>query len=390
MKITYLTPGVFDKGGISRYCRYQINVLRELLGRENVQVISRSGPKHDDTDFEMQFDVTWQGSGHEMSFAAKNAFLRAAILHSLDFRPDLIWAAHLYYSSFCYILAKAIRAYSLVQVYGREVWTHQPWRPDIFWGLEHCDFITSDSHFTAEYVTHHRNIRRGISVMWDPVDVDRFSPVKSDLDDAIVSRYGIPIGNDSPIILTLGRLKKETIYKGYSRLLSVFAHLPKNVYLVFGGGGDLIDVLREQAKALGVQDRVIFTGFIADSDLPAVYRAASVFCLIGDRGPERGEGVPLTPLEAAACGIPIIVGNQDGSREAVIQGKTGYAIDPFELDEIKHLLLHLITDATSRNELGKNARNRIEEDHSLLAFSRHHQQLLCSIADISEARKSAK
>ena len=54
---------------------------------------------------------------------------------------------------------------------------------------------------------------------------------------------------------------------------------------------------------------------VHEDDLPKFYRASRIFTLVSDRGKGRGEGIPLTPLEAMACGSPIIVGNQDGSQE---------------------------------------------------------------------------
>ena len=60
-KILYISPGCFDKGGISRYNRYQIKALRELLGERNVKVFSLLPPQ--DGDFEDQFEVTWNAWG---------------------------------------------------------------------------------------------------------------------------------------------------------------------------------------------------------------------------------------------------------------------------------------------------------------------------------------
>jgi phosphatidylinositol alpha-1,6-mannosyltransferase len=119
---------------------------------------------------------------------------------------------------------------------------------------------------------------------------------------------------------------------------------------------------------LGVATRVCFTGFVHEQDLPDIYRSASVFSLVGDRGPGRGEGIPLTPLEAAACGVPILVGNQDGSREAAQPGVNGFALDPFDLETIAMHLRRLATDEPYRRQLGQAARSRIEQEHAYPVF----------------------
>jgi phosphatidylinositol alpha-1,6-mannosyltransferase len=81
---------------------------------------------------------------------------------------------------------------------------------------------------------------------------------------------------------------------------------------------------------------------------------------VSDRGKGRGEGIPLTPLEAMACGTPIIVGNQDGSQEAVVDNLNGYCIDPFDLNSHKIEMNKLL----SSNEL------HIEKSHHALRLAR--------------------
>jgi phosphatidylinositol alpha-1,6-mannosyltransferase len=210
--------------------------------------------------------------------------------------------------------------------------------------------------------------------MWDCVDTERFCPGRPA--PAVHARYGIPLPGDAFNILSLGRLSSDAAYKGYERLLEVFARLPDNTRLVYAGGGDLIPLLKDRARELGVGARVVFTGFVHEADLPDVYRSASVFCLIGDRGPGRGEGIPLTPLEAASCGAPILVGNQDGSREAVEQGINGFALDPFDLDEIARQLQRLAADDAYRLKLGQAARARIEKEHAYPVFRERMESFL--------------
>ncbi|MEM3484497.1 MAG: glycosyltransferase family 4 protein [Candidatus Methanomethyliaceae archaeon] len=379
MRVLYLTPGVFDKGGISRYNRYQITALRELVGADRVTVLSRRGSTGGENDLETPFAVDWHGHGEALSLADKVAFVLKALDVALWERPDLIWCAHLRLSALAWLMAHFIGATTVVQVYGHEVWTPIRSRPDIYWGLRRSDYVVSDCHFTAQYLEDEGFRPQGtVEVMWDCVDTECFSPGLPD--PAVLARYGIPDPAIGFNILTLGRLMTYTTYKGYERLLEVFPRLPGHARLIYGGGGDLIPRLQARARALGVADRVIFTGFIDEADLPDVYRSASVFCLIGDRGPGRGEGIPLTPLEAAACGIPILVGNQDGSREAVEQGVNGFALDPFDLDSIAEHLRRLAANESYRQQLGRAARARIEREHAYPVFRERMRHFLDKVA----------
>ena len=58
---------------------------------------------------------------------------------------------------------------------------------------------------------------------------------------------------------------------------------------------------------------------INEFDLPFVYKSAHLFCLVSEKGKGKGEGIPLTPMEALASGLPIIVGNHDGSKELIFK-----------------------------------------------------------------------
>ena len=365
-EVLYLTSGVFDKGGISRYNRYQITALRELLGQTEVAVVSMLGPSKSARDLETPFLVDWHGKNIEADKANQVHFALVAMQYAVRLKPKVIWSAHMYFSALAHLLAQLIGSRSVVQVYGREAWTPRPYRPDVFWGLQHSDHVTSDAYFTAEYLERVYLHGQKVTVFWDPVDTDRFAPATPNED--VLTGYGIPLPGSSFTILTLGRLSTGAGYKGYERLLEVFARLPERAILVYAGDGDLVQKLRDRTEELGVGPRVVFTGFVDDAHLPDVYRSASVFCLIGDRGPARGEGIPLTPLEAAACGVPILVGNQDGSREAVEHGVTGMALDPFDLDAITVVLKDLMTDDAYRLRLGYNGRLRIQREHAYPVF----------------------
>ncbi len=351
--------------------------MRELLGQTQVTVVSLLGPSNSARDLETPFVVDWQGGRAEAGKAGEARFASMAFRYAVRLKPAVIWSAHMYYSALAHSLARWVGARSVVQVYGREAWTPRPSRPDIFWGLRRCDHVTSDSHFTAEYLEREYRQGRQVTVFWDPVDTNRFVPGTPA--DEVLARYGIPAPGRSFNILTLGRLSAGAAYKGYQRLLEVFARLPEQATLVYAGGGDLVQTLKDRARQLGVDRRVVFTGFVDDAHLPDVYRSAAVFCLIGDRGPARGEGIPLTPLEAAACGAPILVGNQDGSREAVEHGVTGMALDPFDLDAITAALTNLMADETHRTRLGRNSRLRIEREHAYPVFRSRIERFLAEL-----------
>jgi len=387
MKVLYLTPGCFDKGGISRYTRYQIEALRRIVGRDRVIALSLLGPGSD--DFESPFEVAWNGRAN-VTIGSKAQFVRQAYTIARRERPSIIWAAHCHLSGLANLLARVAGASTVVNAYGHEVWSGPS--ADARWGLRRSELLVADCHFTAEYLQS-TGVRTSANslVIWDCVDTERFVPGPAESET--LCRYGIPTPEQHFIILTVGRVADGARHKGYERLLTVFSRVARQcerARLVIGGDGNLIGSLKQQARALDVEKLVTFTGSIHESDLVQVFRSASVFSLVSDRGKNRGEGLPLTPLEAGACGVPILVGNQDGSQEAVVDGSNGRVLDPFDLDAHAATLLDLADHAPRLEALARNARVVVEREFSFGRFLERHAGLMSRLeaSSLSSSRRS--
>lgn len=362
-KVLYLASGVFDKGGISRYCRHQVRALRDILGGDAVSVLSLLPP--DAQSFEEPFAVDFASFGP--SRAGKALFSAAAAAALVRARPRVVWSAHVGIAPLALALARLAGAGSVLNVYGVEVWTnlHRVRAA----ALHGTGWVVSDCHNTRGYMIDHRLRAAARTVVhWDAVDTEHLFP--GDPGD-VLARYGVPAKQgDGLTVLTLGRLSPGARYKGYDRLIDVVARLPRDVVarLVIAGDGPIRAELEDRARDLGVADRVRFTGSIREDDLPAIYRSSDVFALITHAGPGAGEGIPLTPLEAAACGKPILVGDQDGSREAAEDGVSGFVLPPFDLDAIADRLTRLARDPDLRRRMGEAARARVEREHAYPRF----------------------
>ncbi len=102
--------------------------------------------------------------------------------------------------------------------------------------------------------------------------------------------------------------------KGLDTLLDAYAALARlapHVYLVITGQrGWYTEQIYAQVKQLGLETRVVFTGYVPDEDLPALYNCATVLAF-----PSRYEGFGLTVLEAMACGTPVVCSNSSSLPE---------------------------------------------------------------------------
>jgi phosphatidyl-myo-inositol dimannoside synthase len=393
VRILYLTPGCFDKGGISRYSRYQIIALRALCGSDNVRVMSLLGP--DANGFEQPFPVTWHGTGRgiggaieqnqknsRVSFRDRAMFSTRTMALAAMWRPDIIHSAHVNFGPLLTAARRAAGGQSVLNVYGLEIWS----------GLSNArrkhmlrtGRIIADCHYTARYVTAEKLHLDAPTVIWDPVDLQRFTPGPTD--PAIVSRYGLPDPATHLVVMSLGRLAKAAAHKGFDRLIKViaalaarFPQLRPRLKLVIAGRGDDRPRLEKLAAECGIQDCVHFTGSVDEADLAAVYRCAHVFSLVSDRGPGRGEGIPLTPLEAMACGIPIIVGDEDGSQEAVIEGRNGFVVSPRQPDQHVAALERLLNDPACHLRASRAARAVAVERFGADRFLVEHESFLGSL-----------
>lgn len=150
-------------------------------------------------------------------------------------------------------------------------------------------------------------------------------------------RYGI--GQDEKIVLTVARLDKEEAYKGYDKVVAALPsilNVLKVHFIVVGRGEDGVRLLSIGNK-LGVAGSITLCGFVSDNELADHYRLADVFAM-----PSMGEGFGIVFLEAMACGIPVLGGNQDGSVDALLNGKLGLLVNPNDVEEIAKGLIDIL------------------------------------------------
>ncbi|MCA9601631.1 MAG: glycosyltransferase family 4 protein, partial [Myxococcales bacterium] len=361
--VNYLAPGLFDMGGIARYGRYQVRALREVVGRDRVRVQSLLAPEAG--GFDDPFEVDLVGGGLKLRHKVK--FAGAALLRSP--RQRIHWTGHLHFAALALACAKAARGQAVVNIYGLEVWSSPP-RSSVF--ALGRSWVVSDCHATLDEAISQGMVEPSrATVIWDPVDIAAFRPGPPDA--AVAERYGLTV-DDRFRVMFLGRLAPGARHKNPDGLIRAFARarLPANAELVIAGSGARSGELEALAHSLGIRDRVKFVGRVPDADLPAMYRLASVFALVSRRYHGGGEGIPLTPLEAAASGVPILVGDEDGSREAPVDGETGFILPSRDDAALEAALERLAGDRALVRRLGTAARERIEAHFSFERFVREH------------------
>lgn len=155
----------------------------------------------------------------------------------------------------------------------------------------------------------------------------------------------------------VGNVAALTDHKDHRTLLAAAAHvlrLRPEVRFLIVGDGELRGDLEAQAAALGVTDRVIFTGF--RSDLDRLLPALDVFCLSSHM-----EGLGTSLLDAMAFRRPIVATGAGGIPEAVEDGVTGRVVPVRNPTALAEALLEVLGDDARRAAMGRAGRRRFEE-----------------------------
>ena len=211
--------------------------------------------------------------------------------------------------------------------------------------VRRADALIADSHHTAHDLTEQWQVApERITVVQGAVDHTQFRPIDDPGTQAAVrARYHI---GDRPYILALSRLEPR---KNYVRLIEAFnlarqeAGIPHR--LVIGGSkGWLYDAIFARVQELHLQDDVLFTGFVDDVDLPALYRAAEFFAY-----PSLYEGFGLPIVEALACGTPVLTADNSCLPEA--GGPGAIYAKAEDVESIATGIVRLATDAELRSTL---------------------------------------
>lgn len=185
------------------------------------------------------------------------------------------------------------------------------------------------------------------------VDVDRYRPDTAVDDEAAHIKHTLNVAANAPIIGFVGRL---TIDKGIPELIDAFTHVTtqiSNAILLLIGPFERGDNLSlATLERIHSHPQIITTGYV--NDPTPYYKVMRVLAF-----PSHREGFPNVPLEAAASGVPTVGFDVTGTRDAVINGKTGILVAPGDSHKLAQALLTVLTDETMHCALATAARDRV-------------------------------
>jgi len=175
-------------------------------------------------------------------------------------------------------------------------------------------------------------------------------------DPAVLAEARARYGLNPRYLLYVGTLQPR---KNLARVIEAFAGIAgrpelADVQLVLAGKrGWLYDALFGHVARWRLADRVIFTGYVPDADLPALLSAAQAFVY-----PSLYEGFGIPMLEAGACGVPVITSNTSSLPE--VAGDAALLVDPHDVDAIAQAMYRLLTDDALQAELARRGRENVK------------------------------
>lgn len=180
------------------------------------------------------------------------------------------------------------------------------------------------------------------------VDPTRF---RANTDVRHAMRDQLHIGRDDTVILFLGRLNRDKGMLDLANAFNTIATDCPNVTLLLVGAQEDVPFSQMQEICAAWRDRLHYVAF---TETPEDYMTvADIFCL-----PSYREGLPMTILEAAACGVPTVASRIYGITDAVVDGETGLLFKAGDVAALTQALSALISAPDLRQQLGQAARQR--------------------------------
>ena len=222
------------------------------------------------------------------------------------------------------------------------------------WSARRAARILADSAATKEDVRRLFGVDAArIDVVYPGVDedfrpFDPAHPADARRLAAFRRRHGLP----EHCVLYLGTLEPR---KNVDRLVAAFAGLVRrglpHTLVLAGGKGWNYDAIFRAVEAHGVRERVLFPGYVDRAEQPLWYNAADLFVY-----PSVYEGFGLPPLEAMACGVPVVTSNTSSLPEVV--GGAGATVDPGDGEALTEAMAQVLTDGARAAAMSAAGRAR--------------------------------
>jgi asparagine synthase (glutamine-hydrolysing) len=341
-KILLLTLQTFSAtGGIQKMTRTMAQAIQQVADKRRWKFNLWSGYDHSrDLDDTYTPAGNFKGYNKKRSLFAIDACAKAT-------RSDVVILSHVNLALIGWV-AKILNPKCEIWLVAHGI---EVWRPLTLLKkriLGNCDKIICVSNFTKEKMVKMHNVDAGkCIVLNNALDPSIKLPVDFTKPDYLLKRYNLTLKHK--VVFTLTRLASTEQYKGYEQVIKAVSDLkiefPDIKYILSGKYDDSeARRIKQLITDYGVQEQVIVTGFIDEKELEDHFLLADLFVL-----PSKKEGFGIVFIEALACGLPVICGNEDGSLDAIRNGELGKAINVGSVPELKEAIIDYLNIPLTAN-----------------------------------------
>lgn len=186
----------------------------------------------------------------------------------------------------------------------------------------------------------------------------------------------------SHVILTLGRVIEG---KGLDVMVEIFPKVLErvpNVKYIVVGGGPFLAPLRRLISEKGLEEHIFCYGPVPRNKAVTFYDGADLFVLLSTRGKRESFGIVL--IEAGARKLPSVASRVGGIPEVILDGETGYLVDPFDQNQVVERITDLLSKRQLSTRQGINARHRVEQLFTTEIMVRNTEMLLINPVRVPE------
>lgn len=215
--------------------------------------------------------------------------------------------------------------------------------------------------------------RDDVEVCYPGVDVHMFKPLPSEEVRYVFTKFNVL----EPFIFTSNRHEPHKKLEWLLQMMQSILKNDSNVTLLAVGGFNRFYTpsLLRFSKKLGLEQKVKFVGRVSQKDLISLYNASRV-CAFSS--PEEDFG--LGPVEAMACGKPVVAWNNAGPAETVVNGVTGLLAKPFDLEDFAEKVITLLNSNMMCAEMGRKGTSYVKKKFTLDNFIRKLEDILSHYA----------
>ena len=330
----------------------KVTVLAPAYGRDRAE------------DGEAGFPIRRIAGGHHPLTPLRYPIARAALAGAVrELAPQVVWATNGMATRVAGTMLGKLPMPLIGSLHGTDITTRLPGRSPRTWieslpqraFYRRASCLVTNSRFTLEAAVA-KGIERdrlklaylGIEVPEDLEEVRRTAAAR------------LPDVGGRRVVLTVARLVPQ---KGHRLLIDAMRPLlrarPDVLHVIVGDGPGRAG-LADQVRRLGLDEQVLLAGRVSDAELQAWYAEAALFALTSHAVEARVEGLGFVFLEAAARGLPAVGSSHGGIPEAIVDGQTGFLVDPDRPEQITERIALLLDDDERRREMGELARNHVE------------------------------